>query len=75
MIGLILVLLHNSALHRRSAHRQVPQADARLKEAAKLGFERGFMPPVRNKGTVPSSLSVSQPETLSEFIDMLGGIV
>ena len=55
--------------------RQVPQADARLKEAAKLGFERGFMPSVRNKGTVPSSLSVSQPETLSEFIDMLGGIV
>jgi DNA repair protein RadA/Sms len=55
--------------------RQVPQADARLKEAAKLGFERGFMPPVRHKGTVPSSLSVSQPETLSDFIDMLGGIV
>ncbi len=54
--------------------RQVPQADARLKEGAKLGFERSFMPPVRQKSSLPYGLTVSEPENLAEFIDLLGGI-
>ena len=54
--------------------RQVAQAETRLKEAAKLGFEQAMLPKLRNKITPPQGISVSLPENLSEFIDSLGGI-
>ena len=37
--------------------RQVPQAETRLKEAAKLGFEQGFMPEFSKKIRPPSGIS------------------
>ena len=54
--------------------RQVAQAETRLKEAAKLGFEQAMMPRLRNKIIPPKGISVSLPANLSEFIDSLGEI-
>ena len=54
--------------------RQVAQAETRLKEAAKLGFERAMLPRLRQKMKPPQGISVSQPTNLSEFIDNLGGL-
>lgn len=54
--------------------RQVAQAETRLKEAAKLGFEQAFLPRLRNKMKSPQGISISLPTNLSEFIDNLGGI-
>ena len=54
--------------------RQVAQAETRLKEAAKLGFERAMLPCLRQKMKPPQGISVSQPTNLSEFIDNLGGL-
>ncbi|MGB1625589.1 MAG: magnesium chelatase domain-containing protein, partial [Candidatus Puniceispirillaceae bacterium] len=53
--------------------RQVPQAETRLKEAAKLGFEQGFMPKFSKKIRPPSGISTTQPDNLSDFIDLLSG--
>jgi DNA repair protein RadA/Sms len=53
--------------------RQVPQAETRLKEAAKLGFELGFMPKFSKKIRPPSGISTTQPDNLSDFIDLLSG--
>ena len=52
--------------------RQVAQAETRLKEAAKLGFEQAMMPRLRNKMKPPQGISVCLPANLSEFIDSLG---
>ncbi len=52
--------------------RQVAQAETRLKEAAKLGFEAAFLPKLSKKIRPPSEISVSQPDNLSDFIDILG---
>jgi len=55
--------------------RQVAQAETRLKEAAKLGFEQAILPRLRNKMKPPQGISVCLPINLSEFIDSLGGII
>ena len=54
--------------------RQVAQAEIRLKEAAKLGFEQAMLPRLRNKMRSPQSVSLSLLANLSEFIDSLGKI-
>ena len=54
--------------------RQVAQADARLKEAAKLGFDMAVMPRPRKKLATPSGLSLAQPATLAELIEIMGGV-
>ena len=54
--------------------RQVAQAETRLKEAAKLGFEQAMLPRLRKKLKPPQGISVCLPSNLSEFIDSLGGI-
>ena len=54
--------------------RQVAQAETRLKEAAKLGFEQAMLPRLRKKMKPPQGISVCLPSNLSEFIDSLGGI-
>jgi DNA repair protein RadA/Sms len=52
--------------------RQVAQAEARLKEAAKLGFDNVVLPRPRKKLLAPEGISLSQPATLAELIDMMG---
>ena len=54
--------------------RQVAQADARLKEAAKLGFDMAVMPKPHKKLGAPSGLSIAQPSTLAELIEIMGGV-
>jgi DNA repair protein RadA/Sms len=53
------------------AVRSVSQPQARLKEAAKLGFSRAFAP--RGRGEAKSGLAVTGVETLSAFVDDLFG--
>ena len=50
------------------------QADARLKEAAKLGFDMAVVPKPRKKLGAPSGLSIAQPSTLAELIEIMGGV-
>ena len=54
--------------------RQVAQADSRLKEAAKLGFDLAVMPRPRKKLAAPGGLSLAQPATLAELIEIMGGV-
>ena len=54
--------------------RQVSQADQRLKEAEKLGFEKAYLPKPRKRPNVKLGLKLSYAENLSELIDILGGI-
>ena len=54
--------------------RQVAQADLRLKEASKLGFDLAVMPRPRKKLAAPSGLSIAQPATLAELIEIMGGV-
>ena len=54
--------------------RQVAQAEARLKEAAKLGFENAVMPRPRKSIGATTSISMAQPTTLAELIEIMGGI-
>ena len=54
--------------------RQVAQADARLKEAAKLGFDMAVMPRPRKNLATPQGLSLAQPATLAELIEIMGGV-
>ncbi|MGB2016539.1 MAG: DNA repair protein RadA [Candidatus Puniceispirillum sp.] len=54
--------------------RQVAQAESRLKEAAKLGFDNAIMPRPRKKLSTSSKISVAQPSTLADLIDIMGGI-
>ena len=54
--------------------RQVAQADSRLKEASKLGFDLAVMPRPRKKLAAPSGLSIAQPATLAELIKIMGGV-
>ncbi|MEC8514908.1 MAG: DNA repair protein RadA [Pseudomonadota bacterium] len=54
--------------------RQVAQADSRLKEASKLGFDLAVMPRPRKKLATPSGLSIAQPATLAELIEIMGGV-
>ena len=50
------------------------QADSRLKEASKLGFDLAVMPRPRKKLAAPSGLSIAQPATLAELIEIMGGV-
>ena len=54
--------------------RQVAQADSRLKEAAKLGFDLAVMPRPRKRLAAPNGLSLAQPATLAELIEIMGGV-
>jgi DNA repair protein RadA/Sms len=54
--------------------RQVAQSDARLKEAAKLGFDNAVMPRPRKASAQQSQIKLSQPTTLPDLIDIMGGI-
>ncbi len=54
--------------------RQVAQAESRLKEAFKLGFEQAIMPRPRKTAPAPSGLSVQHIENLSQLIETLGGM-
>ena len=54
--------------------RQVAQAEARLKEAAKLGFENAVLPCPRKPAERNASISMSQPKTLADLIEIMGGI-
>ena len=55
--------------------RQVAQAEARLKEAAKLGFDKAVLPRPHKKLLAPEGISLAQPATLAELIDMMGGML
>ena len=54
--------------------RQVAQADARLKEAAKLGFENAVLPHPRKAAVKVPGIKTAQPKTLGELIEIMGGI-
>ena len=54
--------------------RQVPQADTRLKEAFKLGFDQALMPRPRKKAPTPKGLSVQNIENCAQLIETLGGL-
>ena len=54
--------------------RQVAQAEARLKEAAKLGFDNAVMPRPRKSFGKTTGISMAQPTTLAELIEIMGGI-
>ncbi len=54
--------------------RQVAQVEARLKEAAKLGFENAVMPRPRKPGGKIAGIAMNQPTTLGELIEIMGGI-
>ena len=54
--------------------RQVAQAEARLKEAAKLGFDHAVMPRPRKAGPKPTGISTAEPANLGDLIEILGGI-
>ena len=54
--------------------RQVAQAEARLKEAAKLGFENAVMPRPRKSISKTTGIAMAQPTTLAELIEIMGGI-
>ena len=54
--------------------RQVAQSDARLKEAAKLGFDNAVMPRPRKANAKNSEIKLLQPPTLADLIDIMGGI-
>jgi len=54
--------------------RAVSQADARLKEAAKLGFERAITPKEKGKSKKSASgLNVTQINRLSDLLELFGG--
>ncbi|MGC6530083.1 MAG: DNA repair protein RadA [Candidatus Puniceispirillaceae bacterium] len=54
--------------------RQVAQAEARLKEAFKLGFDQAIMPRPRKSGPAPKGLTVQNIENLAQLIATLGGL-
>ena len=54
--------------------RQVAQAEARLKEAAKVGFENAVMPRPRKSIGKTTGIAMAQPTTLAELIEIMGGI-
>ena len=54
--------------------RQVAQAESRLKEAAKLGFDNAIMPQPRKKLSTSSKISVARPSTLADLLDIMGGM-
>ena len=53
--------------------RQVAQADSRLKEAQKLGFDQAMMTKPRKSGGAPKGLRIHHIENLAQLIETLGG--
>ena len=54
--------------------RQVGQTEGRLKEAAKLGFTKAFLPRRRRKqGTGETPLEIVEIDQLAELVERLGG--
>ncbi len=53
--------------------RPVAQADARLKEAAKLGFTRALTPPSRRRGGSGEGTGVRAVRHVQELVDLFGG--
>ena len=54
--------------------RQVAKAEARLKEAAKLGFNNAVMPCPRKSTGKIAGIAMAQTSTLGELIEIMGGI-
>ncbi|MFL2845874.1 MAG: DNA repair protein RadA [Candidatus Puniceispirillaceae bacterium] len=54
--------------------RQVANAEARLKESAKLGFDNAVMPCPRKSTGKITGIAIAQPSTLAELIEIMGGI-
>ena len=54
--------------------RQVAQTEARLKEAAKLGFDNAVMPCPRKSAGKLAGIATAQPKNLAELIEIMGGI-
>ena len=54
--------------------RRVAHPEQRLKEAAKLGFERAIMPQLKSKDDKPSGIGSVTVSTLQELIETLGGM-
>ena len=54
--------------------RQVANAEARLKESAKLGFDNAVMPCPRKSIGKIAGIAMAQPSTLAELIEIMGGI-
>ena len=54
--------------------RQVSQAEQRLKEAKKLGFEKAFLPRPIKRNKINADLQLTYSENLSDLIDILDRI-
>ena len=54
--------------------RQVSQAEQRLKEAKKLGFEKAFLPRPIKRNKINADLKLTYSENLSDLIDILDRI-
>ena len=54
--------------------RRVAHPEQRLKEAAKLGFDRAIMPKIKSKHDAPDGIATSTVEDLRSLIETLGGI-
>ena len=54
--------------------RQVSQAEQRLKEAKKLGFEKAFLPKPIKRNKINADLQLTYSENLSDLIDILDRI-
>ena len=54
--------------------RQVAQAETRLKEAQKLGFDLAMMPKPRKSSKTSKGLRVQHIENLAQLIETLGGL-
>ncbi|MBL8807690.1 MAG: DNA repair protein RadA [Rhodospirillales bacterium] len=52
--------------------RAVGQTEARLKEAAKLGFSRAFCPPRGKRGTPTTGIEVRELRLLGDLVEALG---
>jgi len=50
--------------------RQVAQPDVRLKESAKLGFERAIVPGLKKKSTTP--IKTDEIKTVQDLVDLFG---
>jgi len=54
--------------------RRVAHPEQRLKEAAKLGFERAIMPDMKGKPIDKAGMMTNLVSSLSELMETLGGI-
>ena len=57
------------------ALRPAPQTDARLREAAKLGFAQAFTPPHTSSGPRGNDLAIHPVADLSAFVDKCFGTI